>query len=175
MSRCSGAIHSPGRNPVAAAKSTGGPERGPSRTAFSSSWAQDSNGRFSVRRRCGLSTPSLAGLESIIPHMTARARTCRSAWVASKRCPGEIVIRQAAISCERSSGRRRPPKARSALSAQPAELLDRLRFRVVLGEVLRDELPQRQRAADALLPAEMFERPFECFRRVTLGREASPL
>ena len=48
------------------------------------------------------------------------------------------------------------------LGEQPAELLDRLRFRVVLGEVLLDELLQRQRAADAFLPAEMFERPFEC-------------
>jgi hypothetical protein len=40
---------------------------------------------------------------------------------------------------------------------------------------LVDELLRRQRAADAILPAEMFERPFECFRRVTLGGEASPL
>jgi hypothetical protein len=55
------------------------------------------------------------------------------------------------------------------LGEQPAELVDRLRFRVVLGEVLLDELPQRQRAADAFLSTEMFERPFECFRRVTLG------
>jgi hypothetical protein len=44
-----------------------------------------------------------------------------------------------------------------------------------LGEVLLDELLQRQRAADAFLSTEMFERPFECFRRVTLGGEASPL
>ncbi len=57
---------------------------------------------------------ALQGLESVIPQTTARASTCRSAWVASKRWPGEIVIRQAAISCERSSGRRRPPKVRSA-------------------------------------------------------------
>jgi hypothetical protein len=42
----------------------------------------------------------LGGLESIIPQTTARASTCRSAWVASKRWPGEIGIRQAAISCE---------------------------------------------------------------------------
>ena len=34
--------------------------------------------------------------------------------------------------------------------------------------LLLDEFLERQRAADALLPAEMFERPFECFRRVTL-------
>ena len=61
------------------------------------------------------------------------------------------------------------------LGEEPAELLDRLRFRVVLGEVLLDELLQRQRAADAFLSTEMFERPFECFRRVTLGGEASPL
>jgi hypothetical protein len=61
------------------------------------------------------------------------------------------------------------------LGEQPAELVDRFRFRVVLGEVLLDELLQRQRAADAFLSTEMFERPFECFRRVTLGGEASPL
>jgi len=61
------------------------------------------------------------------------------------------------------------------LGEQPAELFDRLRFRVVLGEVLLDELLQLQRAADALLSAEMFERLLECFRRVTLGGEASPL
>src|SRR5215211_6067414 len=56
----------------------------------------------SVRRRCGLSTPCLGGLASIIPQTTARASTCRRAWVASKRWPGGIVIRQAAISCERA-------------------------------------------------------------------------
>jgi hypothetical protein len=38
-----------------------------------------------------------------------------------------------------------------------------------------DELLQGQRAADAFLSTEMFERPFECFRRVTRGGEASPL
>jgi hypothetical protein len=47
------------------------------------------------------------------------------------------------------------------LGKQPAELLDRLRFRVVLGEVLLDELFQRQRAADASLSTELFELPFE--------------
>ncbi len=36
-------------------------------------------------------------------------------------------------------------------------------------EVRLDELHQRQRAADAFLPPEMFERPFECFSRVMLG------
>jgi hypothetical protein len=40
-----------------------------------------------------------------------------------------------------------------------------------LREVLLDELLQRQRAADALLPPEIFERPFECFRRVSLGED----
>jgi hypothetical protein len=38
------------------------------------SCAHDSNGRFSVRRRCGLLTPCLAGLTSIIPHSTATAQ-----------------------------------------------------------------------------------------------------
>lgn len=38
------------------------------------SCAHDSNGRFSVRRRCGLLTPCLAELTSIIPHSTATAQ-----------------------------------------------------------------------------------------------------
>lgn len=41
--------------------------------------------------------PSLAGLTSRSPQLTARASTWRSACVASKRCPEGIVIRQAAI------------------------------------------------------------------------------
>jgi hypothetical protein len=45
----------------------------------------DSNGRCSLRRGDGLSTPSFAGFESIIPQSTARASTCRSACVASNR------------------------------------------------------------------------------------------
>lgn len=45
----------------------------------------DSNGHCSFRRGVGLSTPTLAGLMSIIPHTTALPRTCRSACAASKR------------------------------------------------------------------------------------------
>jgi hypothetical protein len=72
-------------------------------------------------------------------------------------------------------GKAAAAEATERLGEQPAELVDRLRFRVVLGEVLLDQLVQRQRAADALLPTDTFERPFECLRRVTLGGEASPL
>src|SRR6266540_4365547 len=53
--------------------------------AIASSSAHDSNGCCSLRLRTGLSTPTFAGLMSIIPHATARWSTCRSAWVASKR------------------------------------------------------------------------------------------
>jgi hypothetical protein len=42
-------------------------------------------------------------------------------------------------------------------------------------EVLLDQLLQGQRARKAVLPAEMFERPSQRFRRVTLGGETSPL
>ena len=107
----------PGRRPVAAANITSAPLHSPSLEATAASCAHDSNGRFSVRRRCGLSTPCLAGLTSIIPQATARASTCRSAWVASKRCPAAIVIRQAAISCERSSPRRRSPNSATAFAS----------------------------------------------------------
>jgi hypothetical protein len=63
-----------------------------------------------LRRGVGLSTPTFAGLMSIIPHKTARWRTWRSARVASNRYPGESVIRHWAISFEVSSSIRRSPK-----------------------------------------------------------------
>lgn len=81
--------------------------------ATASSSRHDSNGRFSVRRRCGLSTPTLAGLASSSPHSCARFSTCRSACVASKRWPYGIVIRHAAISGERSCESRRSPNTSS--------------------------------------------------------------
>src|SRR5215207_7705875 len=117
MSRCSSAIHSPGRKPVAAANSTSGPKRGPSSAASAFSSSQDSNSRFSVRRRCGLSIPCFAGFTSIIPQLTARASTCRSACVASKRCPVGMVIRHAAISAGRSLLIRRWPNTRTAFAS----------------------------------------------------------
>ena len=72
-------------------------------------------------------------------------------------------------------GKAAAAKDTDRLGEQPAELVDRLRLRLVLGEVLLDELLQRQRAADTLLPAELFERPFKRFPRITLRGEASPL
>src|SRR5437667_7839802 len=71
-SRCSRAIHSAGRSPVAAANRTIGPYRGPIAAASASSSVHDSNGCCSLRRRTGLSTPTFAGLTSISPHATAR-------------------------------------------------------------------------------------------------------
>jgi hypothetical protein len=67
MSRCSIATHSPGRIPVAAAKGTIASRRGSSHSVTSSISSQDSKGRFSVRRRCGFSTPCFAGLTSSRP------------------------------------------------------------------------------------------------------------
>ena len=114
MSRHSSASHSPGRIPVAAANSTSGPYLEPTAAATASTSSHDSNGRFSVRRRCGLSTPTLAGFTSIIPHSTARLSTWRSAWVVSKRCPTGIVIRKAAIAAGRNWPSRRSSNARTA-------------------------------------------------------------
>src|SRR5437870_5195399 len=76
MSRRSSAIHSPGRRPVAAANITRAPLHVSSLEATAASCVQDSNGRFSVRRRCGLSTPCLAGLTSIIPPETPITKLC---------------------------------------------------------------------------------------------------
>jgi hypothetical protein len=86
---------SEGRSPVAAPKITIGPYTGPSRAAIASICAQHSNGRFSFGRRCVFGTPRFAGLKSSTPQATARLRTCRSACVASKRCPSGTVRRHA--------------------------------------------------------------------------------
>jgi len=59
----------------------------PASDATASGSAHDSNGRRSRRRGCGLSTPTFAGLTSIIPQTTPRSSTCRNACVASKRYP----------------------------------------------------------------------------------------
>src|SRR5262249_59230775 len=83
MSRFSRAIHSAGRSPVAAANRIIGPYRGPIAAASASSSVHDSNGCCSLRRRTGLSTPTLPALTSIIPHATARGTTCRLSSPAS--------------------------------------------------------------------------------------------
>jgi hypothetical protein len=95
MSRHSSPNSSEGRNPVAAANNTIGPDTRPSLAATAASCCHDSNGRFSLARRGVLRIPRLAGFESISPQSTARFRTCRSACVASKRCPSGIVSRHA--------------------------------------------------------------------------------
>src|SRR6266508_2534026 len=175
MSRRSSAIHSPDRRPVAAANITSAPLHSPSLEATEASCAHDSNGRFSVRRRCGLSTPCLAGLTSIIPQATARASTCRSAWVASKRCPVAIVIRQAAISCERSSPRRRSPNSETAFASSQRSFSIVSRLRVMLGEVLIDEPGERKRGCGAVRTPQPLKRPIERLPRVQLRLKAAPL
>jgi hypothetical protein len=113
MSRHLSASHSAGQSPVAAAKITIGRWRGKKFVATASSSANDSNGRCSLRRGDGLSTPSFAGLTSIIPQTTARASTCRSA-------------------CARRSGSRtraRSARRRSPLSGVPGPAARRRRRR----------------------------------------------
>ncbi len=80
----SSANSSDGLSPVAAANTTIGPNRGPSRSATDRICAQESNGRCSRQRRPGFGTPRLAGFSSISFQATARFSTCRSACVASK-------------------------------------------------------------------------------------------
>jgi hypothetical protein len=61
------------------------------------------------------------------------------------------------------------------LREQPAELLNRLRLAIVLGEVVIDELAQPRRLHQALLSAKTLERPLERFDRGLLRLEAAPL
>jgi Aldo/keto reductase family len=87
MSRCSSAIHSLGRSPVAAANRIIRPYRPPIRSTSARICCYDSNGRCSTRGRWRFSTPCLAALLLSIPQLTARWSVWRSAWVASNRCP----------------------------------------------------------------------------------------
>ncbi len=74
--------------------------------------------RFSVRRRCGFSTPCLAGLTSIMLHSTARLSTCRSAgssFATLNRLRLRVVLVEVLINKPRERKRRsgavRPPHA----------------------------------------------------------------
>jgi hypothetical protein len=69
------------------------------------------DGRCSRQRRAGFGTPRLAGLSSISFHATARFSTCRSASVASKRCPSGTVSRHAQTCSGESSVRRTSPSS----------------------------------------------------------------
>ena len=113
MSRHSSASHSAGRDrsqrrrspsACSGARDSRQPHRVRPRTRTG---AAPSPGRWVVHAE-------LRRVESIIPQRTARASTCRSAWVASNRWPGESAIRQAAISSARSSPTGRSPKAATA-------------------------------------------------------------
>jgi hypothetical protein len=131
-----------------------------------------------VASRCadaaGCRLPAWRGWSRSFPKTTARASTCRSAWVASKRWPGEIVIRQAAISGERSSGRRRPPRTRSVLASSQQSCSI-----VSASASYWARYSSTSSSSLSALPTpfcrrRMFERPFECLRPVTLGGETSP-
>jgi hypothetical protein len=84
------------------------------------------------------------------------------------------VIRQAAISCERSSPTGRSPKA-APPSEQPARLLDRHWFNVMLREVRLHQFGDREGSRDSLLPSHPFQLALQSFRRVPLGSEPATL
>jgi hypothetical protein len=121
-SPCSSANNSEGLSPVAAANTTMGPNVGPSPSVIERICAQESNGRCSRQRRPGFGTPRLAGLSSISFHATPRFSTCRSACVASKRCPSEPAAATHTLAAARVQqdaphpARQWPSRAASAVS-----------------------------------------------------------
>jgi len=64
---------------------------------------------------------------------------------------------------------------RGRLAEQPAQLLDRHRLHVVLGEVNVDELREGEASRDPLLAADPVELTVERVDRVLLGGEATAL
>src|SRR5262249_7192066 len=136
---------SEGLSPVAAANTTIGPNIGPRRSASDRICAQDSNGRCSRQRRPGFGTPRVAGFSSISFHATARFSTCRSAWVASKRCPSETVSRHARTRSGRELRETHLARLGGRLPEQPAQLRDRDALALMRLEVLLHPLAERQR------------------------------
>ena len=85
-------------------------------------------------------TPCLAGLSSISFQATARFSTCRSAWVASKRCPSGTVGRHAQTCSGESSARRTSPRPAVAFPSTQLSFATVTSFR----PVLLDPLAERQ-------------------------------
>jgi len=75
-----------------------------------------------LARRGVFRMPHFAGLESSRPQSTARFRTCRSAWVASKRWPSGIVSRHAYTSFGDSAASRVSPSVAVALASSQRSL-----------------------------------------------------
>jgi hypothetical protein len=61
------------------------------------------------------------------------------------------------------------------LREQPVQLRDRLRLRVMLGQVFVDELSERERARGSVHSPQPLERTLERFPCVPLGHEAAAL
>jgi len=93
--------------------------------------------------------PRLAGLDSISPQSTARFKTWRRAWVASKRCPSGIVSRHAWTLPRRELREPRIAERRGRLAKQPAQFRHRDRRRLMDAEVLADKVVKRHRGRSA--------------------------
>jgi hypothetical protein len=119
-----------------------------------------------------LSTPSFAGLASIIPQSPARANTAGApAW---RRTGGPAAARSASSRSPSSAAhrplarrRRRPP------SEQPAQLVGRHRVEVVLGEVHLHQFGEGQRSRDPPLPLQPLEFALQRLRGVALGGKSA--
>jgi hypothetical protein len=149
--------------------------RDPSLTATASSSAHDSNGRFSAHRRYGLSIPRLAGFRSISPHTTARSSTCRSALGRVEAMPGRDRHPPGGDLLRREFSYPQVAEPGYCVAKQPAQLRDRHRLRVMLTQVLLDQLRRRQGPREPLFTAQPLERAPERLLCVLVACESAAL
>ena len=101
-------------------------------------------------------------------HLPQRLRRLEAVAGRDRHSPSRDLLRAELAEATLAEGAER-------LVEQPTQFLGCLRLCLVLGEVLIDELAQRDRAAETGVSAKAFERPLEGIRRVTLGSESAPL
>jgi len=162
MSRCSSAIHSPGRNPSR-------PQRRPA--ARSAAPAARRTRRVSPRlERSLLGAATLRIVDSLlsrvgVDHSQTTALRAPAAAPGSPRNGGRRRLSSARLrslqaklwKAAATEGEERLASSQESCRSSPAPRR--------VGRVLLNELLQGQAAADPVLPPELFERPFECFRR----------
>ena len=109
-----------------------------------------------------MSAPILAGLALIMPQTPRPQAPCRGARRLEP-IPGGRAIREAAISCERSSDWSFA-EPRDRFPEQPAQLLDRHRLNVMLQDVRLAQIGKGERSRYSLLPSLPLQRPPQSFR-----------
>jgi hypothetical protein len=160
---------------VAAAKTTIAPRRGPSRAASASSCSPGLERAFLrasplrvvdalLRRVDGDHPPD----DRLGEHLPQRLRRFEAVARRHRHPPSRDLDRVELVQAVIAERLNRSGK-------EEAQLLQRHRRGVMLGEILIDELGERDRPPDPALATQPLERPLQRRPRIPLAREATPL